>query len=82
MTKYYIKATGSVCYDKTGITFPEKIVIDFDSLLKNVENVQWENYHGWDNLPEVVTFYGSVGLVAMLDMALPNGLLVSEHWAG
>ena len=79
MTKYYIKATGSVCYDKTGITFPEKVSVDFDSLLKNAENVQWENYHGWDNLPEVVTFHCSKILADEIESHFPfsYGLIVS-----
>ena len=78
MKKYYVKATSSVCYDKTGITFPEKVSVNFDKLLKDAENIQWENQFGWDNQPEVITFYGSVGLVAMLDLALPNGLLLGN----
>jgi len=32
---YHLKATGSACYDETGITFPQEIKIDLARLVKD-----------------------------------------------
>ena len=80
MKKYYVRATGSTCYDKTGITFPEKVSIDFDSLLEDTKNVQWENQFGWSNQPKVITFHCTKSLADKIDSSFPfnYGLIVVD----
>jgi len=80
--RYYIRATGSVCYDPTGIIFPSKIALDFTDLLSPLENaeVKWENQFGWCNQPLVLTFKGSENEAKDINEKLPIGLIVSGHW--
>jgi hypothetical protein len=55
MKQYYIKATGSVCYNWQGLTYPEDIAISWDGLLLGL-NAKWEFPEGLSNLPLVLTF--------------------------
>ncbi len=59
--KYYLKALGSVCYNKDGITFPEKHPLDFNSLAKALlpPKYYWQRQFGWTNQPEVLIFDAS-----------------------
>lgn len=62
--RYYIKATGSTCYDNTGLTYPivynpnEKNSQKFDSWVRIVMDynatVAWENLYHYSNLPKVI----------------------------
>ncbi len=58
MKRHYIRATGSTCYDETGITFPVKEAVDWNALLEGLSDPQptWENEFGWDNQPKVLVF--------------------------
>ena len=80
--RYYIKATGSVCYDDTGIVFPSHIALDFKDLLSPLKNpeMKWENQFGWFNQPLVLTFRASEEEARELNEKLPIGLIVSDHW--
>jgi len=81
--RFFIKATGSVCYDSTGITFPSPIALDFKDLLSPLKNpeMKWENQFGWCNQPLVLTLRASEREAQKLNNRLPIGLIVSEHWA-
>ena len=57
--RYYLKATGSACYNKggEGTTFPKR-KINLEEMLKTVgaENIRWCNQFNWKNQPKVLTF--------------------------
>ena len=80
--KYYLKATGSVCYDNSGITFPLIISVDYEEILSRfqISNISWENQYGWSNQPEVLTFWAEEENVKQLNTEIPIGLIVVEHW--
>ena len=80
--RHYIRATGSVCYDQTGIVFPSQIALDFKALLSQLKKpqVKWEKQFGWFNQPEVLTFRATHEEARELNGKLPIGLIVSEYW--
>ena len=94
--KYYIKATGSTCYDKTGITYPENKTIDLETLVNSHGgfNCVWQNQFGWSNQPQVLTFemddnsLDYQGLKEQASLKIQNieneiyrlGLLICLHW--
>ena len=80
--RYYIKATGSVCYDDTGIVFPSQIALDFKELLSQLKNpeIKWENHFGWINQPLVLTFRANEKEAKEVNDELPIGLIVNGHW--
>ena len=47
----FLKPMGSVCYDETGITFPEKIKMNFHIL---PFKTWWESFY--DNTPKMLCF--------------------------
>jgi hypothetical protein len=80
--KHYIKATGSVCYDGTGITFPRPYEVDFGKILKKhkISDADWIQQFGWNNQPEVLVFSAKSEVAKLVEDALPSGLIVVEHW--
>ena len=48
----YLKALGSTCYDRSGITWPEKVAIDWLALFE-VDEIVWEQNRS--NQPEVIS---------------------------
>jgi len=80
--QYYLKATGSVTYDRSGITFPLIISIDFDELLNKCDatDIKWEEQYGWSNQPEVLTFWAEEVNIKQINKVLPVGLIGVEHW--
>jgi hypothetical protein len=75
--QFYIRATGSTCYDQTGITFPIKDPVDWYSLFAGLKDPspRWENEFGWENQPEVLVFRATPEEVALVDQrmdALPS----------
>jgi hypothetical protein len=57
--RYYIHATGSTCYDRTGVTYPQPHkAIDFNKLVKSCGGqwLRWQRKFGWHNQPDVLTF--------------------------
>lgn len=66
---YYIRATGSTCYDQSGITFPVKEAVDWNALLEGLGNprTKWEPEHGQSNLPPVLTFWANDEEVRLVD---------------
>ena len=85
--RYYIKATGSTCYDRTGITFPEKKELDLEGIVKNHGgyNLRWESQFGWTNQPDVLTFkalQNDLNPVKELELVLPNELIIChQYWS-
>jgi hypothetical protein len=85
MKRYYIKALSCVCYDKTGITFPDKYELDLTTALKtcNCKNIRWAKQFGWKNQPRVLCFdvnEKDVNLINKSIQSWENGLLVTEKW--
>ena len=82
MKKYYLKGTGSVCYDKSGITFPLIIKVDYAEILSRfqISDFTWEDQYGWSNQPEVLTFLAKEENIKKLNEEIPIGLIVVEHW--
>ena len=80
--RYYIKATGQVCYDSSGIVFPSQIALDFKELLSQLKNaeIKWENQFGWFNQPKVLSFRATEKEARAVNDKLPLGLIVSGHW--
>jgi len=68
----YIRATGSACYDETGITFPVKEAISFDHILEGLKDPRprWENEFGWQNQPKVLLFSASDEEARLVDERL------------
>lgn len=59
MRRYYMKALGSVCYDKIGITYPDEHKINFRNLLSKIihkPKIKWVNQFNWNTQPQVLTF--------------------------
>jgi len=56
--RYYLKATGSTCYDSSGVTFPVVAAVDFEDILTSAgaTNLEWINQFGWSNQPAVLCF--------------------------
>ena len=81
MKKYYLKGTGSVCYDQSGITFPLIISVDYADILTRykISDIKWENQYGWRNQPEVLTFMAEEENIKKLNEEIPVGLIVVEH---
>ncbi len=87
MKKYYIKATGSTCYDNTGVTFPHNESFQLQEEDMSAEkfvdelwgrNIRWENQFGWENQPQVLTFEASEEDATAIGYDLPHGLIVVE----
>lgn len=82
---YYIKAMGSVCYDRTGVTFPYRggEFLSCNWMLDmGATSAWWERQFGWNNQPEVLCFKGANVNMDALEDALPMGLIVSTYWEG
>jgi hypothetical protein len=87
--KYYLKAGGSICYDKDGITFPTKQAIPFDKLANIFfgDRSGWQRQFNWENQPEVLIFQASETKAVMFQqvvnaLSIPCGFIVKERdWA-
>lgn len=82
--RYYLKATGSVCYDASGITFPRRIPIDIDALAKIFFNssTTWQHAHGWKNQPKALCFECDEATAHLFDKvmnAFYGGFIVEER---
>lgn len=87
MTRMYLHATGSTCYDRSGITHPVRIGMDLEAILKSlcgVSKTSWESQYGWVNQPVVLSFDTTEGSRRNLDkldyFLMMLGLLVAAHW--
>lgn len=67
--KYYLKALGSVCYDREGITFPLHYAVQFDNMARAFfgNKFAWQTQFGWTNQPEVLTFTCSKNVAELFD---------------
>ena len=56
--RFYLQGTGSTCYDRTGITYPERFAVDWQAVVgphpEDRPEVEWRNRR--DNQPEELTF--------------------------
>lgn len=84
MPRYYLRASGSNCYDKTGVTFPTHQPMNIEDIIKSVcekPNLRWANQFGWSNQPKVLTFNATEQEVKGLDEVFPYAtVLVTPHW--
>lgn len=88
MNRYYLHAMGSICYDNTGITFPEQLDFNLTQLAKlaGASEVHWERQFGWNNQPEVLCFGyfvtddQQIYLSMLQTIVRPMGLLIKDHW--
>ncbi len=82
--RFYIKPLGSVCYDDTGLTYPEDLLIDLTKVVKMCEgfNIKWECQFNWDNQPKVIVFdiLTTEGLDKINDFIYSLGLMTVEYW--
>ncbi len=87
--RMYLKAMGSQYYDRTGVTFPGKISIDLEQIIRGVAedySVEWERQFEWSNQPEVLCFDVEAGgwSEAKIDEFRPFlnwlYLMPTEHW--
>lgn len=94
--KYFIKVSGSWCYNREGLGFPKKVPLDFEGAIKDVfpdAETRWECYLGWCNQPEVIVFEVSEQVMrndlnrliksfdAPIEAAgLYNRFFTSEYW--
>ncbi len=82
--RFYIKPLGSVCYDDTGLTYPDDLLIDLAKIVKMHEgfNIGWECQWGLDNLPKVIVFdiLTTQGLDKLNDFIYSLGLMTVEYW--
>ena len=83
--RFYLKPTGSTCYDKSGITFPHKFTYDLQSLVANrgAKDIGWQRQFGWANQPEVLIFDCDKDQRDRICFALCNqalNLLVAERY--
>lgn len=81
LKRYYVKATGSVCYDRSGITFPDTETVNFNSLLSGLSTPKWENQFDWSNQPAVLSFSAEEKEAREINRILPVGLIVVSHWS-
>jgi len=81
--RFYLYATGSTCYDKSGITFPVKRVLALEALVIACggTNVKWENQFEWSNLPEVLCFdCADLSKINVAIGELKVSLFVRRYW--
>lgn len=82
--RFYLKPTGSACYDKTGITFPHKIAYDLENMVwaRAAKHIRWGRQFGWKNQPRVLTFVSDdPAIERMIAFAISNQklpLIVAE----
>jgi len=58
MARYFLQGTGQTCYSRTGVTWPERLELDWESLVDcypgEGREMKWQQ--GPLSLPEVLTF--------------------------
>jgi hypothetical protein len=72
MRRFYIKATASACYDKSGLTFPKTIQYCLETAVKaqGAKQVRWALQHGWSNQPKVLCFNATIEQAAHIHVKL------------
>jgi len=86
--RYYLKATGSTCYNSSGVTFPIDVAIDFEHIVASAgaTDLEWANQFGWSNQPEVLCFSldnPSKAILNMIELVIATyrvGILVTTIW--
>lgn len=77
---WFVKAMGSFTYDKSGITYPGHVPVNWNHILRNVGGKRWANQFGWSNQPKVLVFEGTNDQAKQVGDELPDGLLAILHW--
>ena len=88
MKRYYLKAIGSCCYNKQGVTSPPSIeYFPIERIAKVFfgKNHSWCRQFGWSNQPQVLCFTSdehTAGLFEKVMNAFYRGFIVLERdWA-
>lgn len=79
--RYYISASSSTCYDKSGITYPYVLAIDLAKLVKSIASkpaTRWAKQFGWYNQPQVLCFTATYHEAKDIWTKLPRGLALCE----
>lgn len=92
--KLYLHATGSTCYDKTGMTYPRQVMVDFVEKITEffqAKDFRWEPIFDQEYSPAVLTFHTNLSgqelsaateefydFLAEKDMGF--NFLVVDHW--
>ena len=81
---YYLKATGSVCYNRLGVTFPEAKSIPIDDIAQIFfgRNFGWQKQFSWETQPEVLVFKTTRERARIFQTVMNNfyvGFVVSER---
>ena len=81
---YYLRATGSTCYDRTGLTFPNTVPMDFQAILRkhDVVETEWKPEFGWSNQPDVLCFQATSEQARAIgeEFSFQSGIIVRTMW--
>lgn len=86
VSRWYIHATGSTCYNMEGVTFPPERAegVNWEGLIQDVvrgPHCAWERRLGWLNQPHVLTFNATAQQAKEVEAKLPpHGFLVLTYW--
>lgn len=74
----FVKALGTTCYNRFGVTFPDDgEPIDWSDF----PVVRWESLYGWENQPPVAVLDVKDDEDQVdIESRLPYGLTLAEHW--
>lgn len=92
--RFYLGATGSTCYDETGMTYPRQIAINFEEKIAEFFQAKvfnWQAIFDYPNTPPVLTFHTelsgqefSAAYEEFLDFLAENDMgfnfLIIDHW--
>ena len=74
---YYVKAESPTCYNRQGVSFPDRVEIDWDEF----PVVRWDPLYGWKNhAPVAVMEIRSLEEAQDVNSRLPYGLTLAEYW--
>jgi hypothetical protein len=83
-SRHYLRTLRSACYDQTGITYPKRLPMDLEAIVRYFGgiNLLWEREFGWDNQPEVLVFEMTEETKdrLLVDRLWPLGLNVIGRW--
>lgn len=72
---YYLKPTGSTCYDPAGITYPEPLPVNWSSIFwKIVPRAVFCNQFGWSNQPQVLCFKAGDVQLKLIEKRLADAI--------
>ena len=77
--RFFLKATGSTCYDEMGITYPMTIKIKLDLFVQSLGGTKTYWANEFNNLPKILLFNAlPADVVVMNSLVYKFGLIVKE----